>query len=246
MEDAVSLQFVTFPTEGAFRVHRAPTQLRPRDGDTKPDRFDDPRGEYRVRYFASTFRGSFLEVIDHFRAAQDDVEQVIARTPVLPGTTDVLSDEPAGLVPDAWLSRQRYTVGHLLAGRAFVDVADAQTLAVLHRSPDIQQVLRSREVREAFGPNVRLDLGTICAVGSVGRMITQAVSQAVFLHPSRPSGICYRTRFDPDEMCWAVFDERTEMEFTTPAPLDYTDPDIRTALHSVAKLYGLTLPAHWL
>jgi hypothetical protein len=241
------LATLEYPPEGAFRIHRAPTQLRPRDGIAGLDRFDDPRDGYqrgyRVRYLASTVRGSLLEILDHFRS-HDGVETELAAVSGLQGV-NVLEEEPAGLVPDAWLSRQRITVGRVEAGRSFIDVAAAETLAVLNESRFVQTVLRSGPVRQAFGQHVRLDLGTICAVGPIGRAITQAVSQAIFLLPARPSGISYVTRFDPSERCWAVFDERAEMSFTDPEPLEYFNPDIRKAMGEVADLYGLRLPAQW-
>lgn len=223
-------------------MHRAPTQLRPRDGEGSPDRFDDPQNNYRVRYFASTVRGSLLEVLDHFRP-DEGAEEALAHKSV--EGVDILEEEPAGMVPDRWLSLQRIVTARVVAARSFVDVSEAETLAALATVPSVQKVLRSDLVTSAFGPHVRLDLGTICAVGRAGRAVTQAVSQAIYMDPSRPSGIGYVTRFDKTERCWAVFDDRARIDFSDPSPLDYWDAEVRSAARDVAKLYQLVLPADW-
>lgn len=127
----------------------------------------------------------------------------------------------------------------------FVDVADDEVLAQLHRHPGVERALKDPVVRQAFGPDVRLDLGTICSVGPAGRMITQAVSQAIYILPSRPTGIAYVTRFDHSERCWAVFDERAILDFTVPKPLDSLDPAQRADMQGVADQYGLVLPPTW-
>lgn len=232
-----------FPAAGAVRVHRAPTQLRPRESDSRPDRFDDPRNEYRVRYLATTLRGALLEVLDHFRP-DADAEASLSSVTGVEGI-DMLEEEPAGLMPEKWLSDQRVTIGTIGGHALFVDVANATTLAALYYESVVQHALRSLEVRRTFGEQVRLDLGTICAVGEVARLITQAVSQAVFMHPTRPPGIAYVTRFDHDERCWAVFDERVMIEFSPPVPLDHTDEKHNTAVCQVAALYRLVLPPRW-
>jgi RES domain len=239
--EPADLSTLPFPA-GAVRVHRAPTQLRPRDGDSHPDRFDDPALEYRVRYFASTLKGSLLEVLDHFRPNAQADEALSAIEGVY--GFNILDEEPSGSIPDRWLSAQR-VVSAALAGRAFVNVSDPAVLAELYWDTAVQRALRDPLVVRAFGPAVRLDLGTICSVGPAGRTITQAVSQAVFNHPSRPSGISYVTRFDHSERCWAAFDERVEIEFDLPRPLDATDPDDRSAIQAVAHLYKLAVPAPW-
>jgi hypothetical protein len=236
------LACLPFPSEGVLRVHRAPTQLRPREGGTGPDRFDDPQDEYRVRYFGSTIRGCLLEVLDHFRGVPLAEEALSAHTTI---GIDILEEEPAGLVPGRWLALQRVTTARLVTGRLFVDVADSDVLAFLNQTAGVQRVLRSTTVRSAFGNNVRLDMGTICAVGPAGRAITQAVSEEIHLHPSRPSGITYLTRFDKGERCWAVFEDRAKLEFSDPESLDDWDSTVRVALRSVANRYGLTLPADW-
>src|SRR4051794_25824163 len=84
---------VRFPAGGALRVHRAPTQMRPREASVARDRFDDPDGDYRVRYFATTLVGALLEVLDHFRSNKV-AESDLALIGRLPGIIDILEEEP--------------------------------------------------------------------------------------------------------------------------------------------------------
>ena len=59
------------PAGGAVRVHpdplALPGMLRP--GEVARNRFDDPAGQFRVRYLASTLRGALLEVLAGFRTS---------------------------------------------------------------------------------------------------------------------------------------------------------------------------------
>jgi hypothetical protein len=197
-----------------------------------------------VRYLADTLRGCFLEVLDHFRPNLE-VEELLAD---VSGTTgfSVLDEEEPGLVQDEWLSRQRVAIGYLENPSSdFVDVSHTNTLAELNRAPAVQAAFRDPEVRSAFGPNVRLDLGTICSGGPAGRKITQAVSETVYLLPTRPKGIAYVTRFDRDERCWAIFDDRANVDFTDPVQIDPTEVEHVEAIRSVRDAYGLVLPALW-
>jgi hypothetical protein len=242
--DQRNLAVTEYPEVGAFRVHWAPTQLRPLTDEPGPYRFDAPHNEYQVWYLATSLRGSLLEVLDHHRpnAAAETAIQSVTN---LSGN-DVLEDEPAGLVPNRWLSIQLVTTGNLSAPNEFTDVTDPAVMSYLNDNEDVRRVLAEPEIRNALGESVRIDLGTICAGGAkTGRRITRAVSKAIYALPSAPTGISYVTRFDPDERCWAVFADRATVDFSDTGPLDPTNAVHRAAVKNVATLYGLTLPAEW-
>jgi hypothetical protein len=66
------------------------------------------------------------------------------------------------------------------------------------------------------GPDLqRLGLDTSISVGrglNCGRW-----SEALFLHPERPDGIAYRSRFDPGESCAAIF-QRADLSLVVAEP----------------------------
>ncbi len=59
------------PAGGAVRVHRDPLALPSalRGGEVARNRFDDPSGQFLVRYLATTLRGALLEVLAGFRTS---------------------------------------------------------------------------------------------------------------------------------------------------------------------------------
>lgn len=122
------------PAGGAIRVHPNPFALPsiPRGGEAGCNRFDDPTGQFRVRYLASTLRRALLEVLAGFRASPS-LEHRLAEVISVDGLDDL---EPPGVVPAKFLSR-------LLVARIapqsptttwFVDVAatSSQTLLGAH------------------------------------------------------------------------------------------------------------------
>lgn len=235
-----------FPNAGALRVHRSPRELRPRDTVPPPDRFDDPDGDYRVRYLATTLIGCLLEVMDQFRSDPDADAGLQAITGI--EGVDILEDEPAGLVPHQWLAKQliaRATIDGVPQPAIFVDVNNDDLLAALDAQPNVRQILESDEVREALGDWARLDQGTIRLVGKVGRELSQRVSREIHDAPIEPTGVLYLTRLGTDEECWAVFDDRVELDWEDEGNLD---PEVREHLEAVqyvAHRYGLVLPGGW-
>jgi hypothetical protein len=238
---------IEFPGDGAFRVHRAPTQLRPRDTNTPRDRFDDPDQIYRVRYLATTLNGALLEVLDHFRLNVATEDQ-LGRIGLLPApVVNILDEELGGSVPELWLSLQRIAHATIDHGQPiFIDVTNPELLAALNQLPRIRAALRSDIVRSAIGPSARVDEGTIRLVGPAGRAITQAVSREVYDAPIHAVGISYISRFSIDERCWAVFDDRIYTQFDPPVPLENTDRLHLTAVNEVAEMYSLILPPNWI
>ena len=229
---------VGFPAAGAWRLHPRPGQLSSRATSPPKDRFDDPQLRYRVRYLATTRRGCMLEVLDHFRP---NLEAETKLSVVAIDGYSILDDEPAGSVPDRWLSVQQFGRGSMLPAARFADVRDSNLLAELNEHPDVKAALAASKL----GRTTRLDGGTIRLGGPIGRAITQAVSRAIHDDENRYTGICYRTRFDDTEDCWAVFDDRAFVTFDPDEPLSLLNTAHMQALHDVAARYNLTLPPIW-
>lgn len=236
---------VPFPEVGAWRLHHSPTQLSHREDGCAVDRFDDPDGGYRVRYLATSPRGAMLEVLDHFRA-NDEAEATLAATEGVEGL-DILEEEPAGSVPERWLSAQRFARGVLpglsSAQAKFADVNNAALLAALNTTARVQAALNRPIAINALGDARRLDEGTIRLVGDLGRPITQGVSREVY--EAEYPGIAFKCRHDDDEQCWAIFDDRIHTKFEDEAALDNTNPEHLAALQHAAELYKLQLPGNW-
>lgn len=231
-----------FPHTGAWRLHRAPTQLSPRDHNPPRDRWDDPEHEYRVRYFATTMRGAMLEVLDHFRP-NADTEAGLAEVDA--DGLDMLEEEFAGSVPDKWLTSQRFVRGIVKDDATFVDVTNAELLADLNDRPRIRRALATDVVIAALGDAARLDGSTIRMAGPAGRAITQAVSREIYEDAAGYAGVRYVTRFDDTEPCWAIFDGRTDVDFDGLHALSSLDDEHVALLNDVAGMYKLLLPANW-
>ena len=97
---------MNWPHQGALRIHHDPTRLpiqRPADQPGR-DRFDDPIGEFVMRYLSSDLRGCLVETMDRFRP-DPKAEALLAS---ISGSEDVPGKTPA-LVDgvDEWLTQQR-------------------------------------------------------------------------------------------------------------------------------------------
>src|SRR3954471_9993562 len=75
-----TLRPAVLPASPLFRVHPEPRSLpaRPRAGEGGRNRWDDPLGEFRVRYAASNLRGSMIELLSRFQDS-GEAEQVLAQ-----------------------------------------------------------------------------------------------------------------------------------------------------------------------
>lgn len=241
---------LTLPAEGVWRVHPDP-ELLPRaprfeDGEIAQSRFDDPAGQYKVRYCASTLRGALLEVVSasfRVRRAVEDRVSAITNAEPAPGDLADLAEpkdlEGPGRIPTRWLTAQSVARCAVDQTTQFVDVLDAQFLAEYSFRPRIR-----RSIDRHLGELYDLDAGTILLNLEHGRPITQSVSAELWSEENSWSGIHYLSRLDLKEHCWAIYD-RTQVQFDTPQPLDHSDASHRSALQSVAALLRLDLPSPW-
>lgn len=241
---------VSFPDDGVWRVHPEP-ELLPRaprfeDGEIAQSRFDDPAGQYKVRYAGGTLRGCLLEVLSaSFRVRQSVEDRVAAITnaEAEPGDLADLDEakevEGPGRVPERWLAAQ--SAARFVAdphGR-FVNVLDAWFLAEYSSRPRIRRAI-DRHLGELYD----LDAGTILLNLEYGRPVTQAASAELWSDDESWGGVRYLSRLDLHEECWAVFD-RTRVEFDAAQPLNSSNAGHREALQSAAALLQLQLPPAW-
>ncbi len=178
------------------------------------NRYDDPRGEYRVLYASTERVGAFVETLARFRP---DPALVGALAEIEDAGDDML---PPGTVPAEWL--QDRAVGEATPAGDFADVGASRSLAHLR-------------VRLALD-----DLDASAIRRRVPRSTTQAVSRIVFECRAQDggpqfAGVSYGSRLGDDIHNWAIF-EPTEVEGSS-EPLDEDDPDLALAL----DLLGLTL-----
>jgi len=102
------------------------------------------------------------------------------------------------------------------------------------RDQDLRGVAYSDLARRAIADGVFARTVRLVALGGSGLRrlritagtvyttyrVTQAWSRALWAHPDRPDGLRYRSRFDDDQHCVALFDRAAQaLRFTVSAPL---------------------------
>lgn len=244
----MNLPEAKFPDEGALRVSPHPAQLpsRPRPGEAPGrNRFDDPQGEFVVRYLADNLRGCLVELLARLR--EDEEAKVrLARVEYVDE-----SEEPALGSPDdafaEWLPKQRVAIGRLLDPGIVVALNDSGLLVDLSHEPlvYVARVTVSRQLKPD-DPNylIPLDQGTIRLGDDIGRTLTQAVSRTLWERSPAPIGIAYKSRVDDDERCWAIYGH-ARMEFPAEVALSPADSAHRQAVLSAAEATRLNPPERW-
>ncbi|MHB8296174.1 MAG: RES domain-containing protein [Acidimicrobiales bacterium] len=221
----LGLRLVTMPAQGGVRVHPDPLALpgAPRPGEQPRNRFDDPAGQFRARYLASTLRGALLEVLAGFRVSAA-LEQRLAEVVGVAGPDDL---EPAGVVPPGLLARLNVArIGPRLATTSFVDAAATTSQTVLGAHPLVGAALAASRLGSLEHP-AQLDTGTIALGGPPGRRITQVVARVIYAETDA-GGLRYASRVDVCEECWAVFDT-VEVWASATEQLALGDPDLASA-----------------
>ena len=233
---------LTDPPPVLLRVHWQPQVLRRPPHDLDPEamsRFDDPYGEFAVRYLATTLRGCLVETMSRFRPAPD-AEALLAD---VQGVDDTDADPTRDEGLRDWLEGQQVGRCRITTEPALIiDVDAAESLVALDKHPMVRSALDRSGLGSAVNP-ARLDTAVVRLPGRVGRPITQAVSRAVFEWVDGPSGLAYASRLDGSEPCWALYDH-TGVDFEVQR-LDAADPTHREAVSSVAALFEIDLPAGW-
>lgn len=223
------------PRGRLHRVGRAPDPwvwpdwAHAADDGTFGNRWDDPRGAYRVLYAASERLGALLEVLARFRP-DPHVQDALAR----------IAGEPDGALPPghlhaSWLTRRR--LGEATVEGRFADVGHSESLARLRLD------LADRIVHHGIE-----DLDASAIRRSVPRRFTQELSRYVYAQTARGGrrafdGIAYRSRLGDELRNWALFEPvgprraRPRIRDACASRIRRDDPDLRRAL----TLHGLRL-----
>lgn len=179
------------------------------------NRYDDPLGEYRVRYVASQRLGCFLETLACFRPAPT----LLAELSEIEEPDD---HTPPGTIPRAWLASR--LVGEAQVPGVFANVCETEWLAAL----------RPRLRPELAGMGIRtLDSATM---QSQARGLTQRVSRIVHDDAQGYAGIRYRSRLGHDIENLAIFDRREVAGSQEPIPLG--DADLVASLQQLGLRLG--------
>jgi len=191
---------------------------------TFDNRFDDPRGEYRVLYASSQRSAPFLETLARFRP-----DPAIAAVQIEGDERD--KDFPtvaAGTVPRTWLDQR--VLGTALCAAEFADIGTAVSLAHL------RDALAAEVLKHGLD---ELDAATIRL--RAPRELTQAISRYVYECTREDGerafqGIRYRSRLGDNLTNWAIC-EPADLEVLEDKELREDDPDLLGAL----EILGLRL-----
>ncbi|MGZ8648940.1 MAG: RES domain-containing protein [Solirubrobacteraceae bacterium] len=197
------------------------------DEGTFGNRYDDPRGAYRVLYSSTQRRGCFLETLARFRP---DPALVAAQAEIAGDPRDArFETAAAGTIPAGWLRRRR--VGRARLGGEFFDVGHSTSLAWL------RELLAARLVHYDID-----DLDTAAIRLSGPRRFTQEVGRAVYEQANakggrRFAGLRYLSRVGDEFENWALFEPASIAAVKPAERVRRDDPDLLAAL----ELLGLAL-----
>ncbi|WP_327349125.1 hypothetical protein [Streptomyces europaeiscabiei] len=218
-------------------------------------RFDDPLGEYLVRYAGEDLEICLIEVLARFRSKPevDDVLAGIAGVDDGYGHGVVDGEQPiTGLPPHSKEEALREVLGELKTARvqihqdgSFLDVSDPLVRFELGKHPRVREAIQAFDelVGNPTDRSSQLDGALIRLAGAVGRKITQAASRAVY-EMVQYVGIAYFSRWDDAKRCWAIWGD-VEVTVEDVQPLNPAISEHRDAVQKAARIHGLPLPSEW-
>lgn len=180
-------------------------------------RFDDPKREFRTLYAAESRLEPFIELLAPFRPSPE----VIAALGAVSNATDERFE--VGVIPSDWARKRCVRAFRLGPSQCWLDLRSLQTREAL-------RYLLAEDL-------VRLGLNDLDVSDTRGRRreLTQLISR--FAYEAGYSGLVYRSRFDDDICCWAIFEGAEIQPIGVIEPILPTDPDLLLA----AKLFKLEL-----
>ncbi len=171
------------------------------------NRFDDPRGAYRVLYASSQRLGCYLETLARFR-----VDPALhAELAEIAGENDFT---PPGRVPPAWAETRM--MGSAARHGSYADLYGDEWIAMLRR-------LLGADFRQAGIAELTANSLRQCC----RRALTQQSSRLAFDRSF--DGIRYLSRFGQHICNWALF-EPFKLDLATSASLDNCDAEFQEAL----------------
>jgi hypothetical protein len=217
------------PIGDLYRVGRAPDAWAwppweyAGDDGTFGNRYDDPKGEYRVLYACSQRIGAFIETLARYRT-DPLVAAELREIDVEPEDEDAFPTIPPGVVPHDWFATRR--IGTASHPGPFADIGHSTSLA------EVRVVFAGRLVHYGLDD---LDGGDLRR--RAPRAFTQEVSRYVFergvAEDGKPLlGIRYLSRLGDDIENWAIF-EGSEPEKTGSEEIGPDDEDLVEALKTL-------------
>jgi hypothetical protein len=183
-------------------------------GPTPVNRFDDPKGAFRVLYSSSQRLGCFLETLACFRT---DLK-VIAELRKIVGKDDYT---PIGTVPSEWLENR--LIGSAAAEGHYADLC--ASVSIGRRRTALVKELLALGIKE-------LDASTLQFTAP--RPLTQRIARMAY--EWKFDGIYYRSKYGHDLDNWAIF-EPFKIKPLANSAIRRNDPDLRRAL----KIHSLRL-----
>lgn len=186
------------------------------------NRYDDPRGEYRVLYASSQRLGPFLETLARFRPDPAIVLAEIADDP----RDETFRTAPAGIVPSSWLDAR--LLGTARCTTTFADIGHAKSLACLRESLALLMVHHGLDELDAAAIRTQAP-----------RRFTQEISRHIYEYTTTNGerafqGIRYLSRLGDDIENWAIY-EPAKIDLIEVKGIRLDDPDFRQAM----ELFGL-------
>jgi hypothetical protein len=201
------------PSGPLFRVSRAndawavPDWAYAKDG-TFGNRFDDPKGLYRVLYASSQRLGCFVETLARFRV---DVSCLADLALMENGDDDFTA---AGTVPRAWIEGR--AIGTADVSGNYADIYALNWVSFLRTA------LAGTAVELGI---TEIDLSTL--ERAEPRILTQQASRIAFEHEY--VGIYYHSRYGHSIENWAIF-EPFSIANQQSKKVDESDPELLEAL----------------
>ncbi len=212
----------TFPAPPVvYRVGRAGSSLELAPWTLAPftGRFDDPAQEYRVRYVGISRRGALIERLAKYRP---DLNAIAA-------INEVESDSPPLVpsVPLEWLDENEMATAavDVPLDNGIVDLTTGEGMARAHAAIEAARRRTGRALS---------DYDASVLMSATPREFTQAISR--YLFENGFAGVAYLSRFAPEEVCLALFEDRHSLHDATVATIANDDVDLANAfgLHHLA------------
>jgi hypothetical protein len=184
----------------------------------------EPHAQYRIRYAASKPYGSYVEALQKYRPDLAVLEAIAA----VAHTTDPVL---GGAVPDDFFARNALASADLVvpADQGLFDLVTGEGMARAHG-------VISAATR-ASGCALR-DYDASTLLSATTRTFTQALSRVVYEY-NLFNGIAYRSRYDPDAICLALFEGGHDFENANYDPIDKKAAE----LHAACAVHHLPAPA---
>ncbi len=179
-------------------------------------RFADPEPdpEYRIRYVALKPYGSYVEALQKYRP---DLNVLDAISAVGHATDPVLGPQ----LPADFFVKNALASGNLVisASEGLFDLVTGEGMARAHGAIAAASRVSGCALND-------YDASTLLSATTRG--FTQALSRVVFEY-NQFNGIAYRSRFDPDAICLALFEGAHNFNNTDYDPIEKSSAEFRAA-----------------